>query len=338
MKVAFLLIDGFSLLTYASAREPLRAANVLARRELYQIWNIPAQGARATAAGGALVPADAHVGERVDFDLVVVVAERDSLDAQQPRLLDWLRQLARRNVRLGGIGAGPLILARAGLVRDRRVAVHWTYRNALQEMYPEVRLERHRFSIDGDRMSAAGGTASVDMMQSFISQQHGDALAGSVSDWCSHSSVRSADIHQSAAEISRFNTHNAQVLSSIEVMENHLSDPLDLSQVASIVQLSARQLNRLFKDNLQCSTMEFYRRLRLLKGFQLLAQSSMSIGDVVAATGFVSASHFSRSFKQLFGHAPSETRQDQKSLADFHAAYALAGTRSFANMARSASK
>jgi len=276
-RVGFLLLDGFSLLTYSSAVEPLRAANVLAEQNLYEIWNIPAQGARARASCGALIPANAHVGERVGFDLVLVVASNDTDDAKQPRLLDWLRQLARRKIIIGGLSAGPLMLARAGLLRERSMTLHWLFRNALTEVQPELTVERQLFVIDRDRVTCAGGTAPVDLMHSILSIHHGRDFAHQVTDWFSHSNVRSAESPQRAGRQSRY-------------------------------RVSSRQLNRLFQQHLGFGTMEFYRRLRLQRGYQLLTQSTLSIAHIGTSTGFINSAHFSRSFKRMYDKTPSEAR------------------------------
>lgn len=307
-RVGLLLIDGFSLLTYSSAVEPLRAANQISGESLYEIWNIPAQGARARASCGALVPANAHVGERLGFDLVLVVASSDSLDAKQPRLLDWLRQLSRRKIILGGLAAGPLMLARAGLLRNRTMTLHWSFRDALIESQPELSVVRNLFVIDRDRVTCSGGTAPVDLMHAMIASQHGIDFAHTVSDWFSHAEVRSEKSPQRAGKASRYRTKNADVLAVIELMECHLSDTLDLSQLSLMVGVSQRHLNRLFKQQLSLGTMEFYRHLRLQRSHQLLTQSSLSITHIGAATGFTNSAHFSRSYKKQFNQTPSEAR------------------------------
>lgn len=307
-RVGFLLIDGFSILTYAAAAETLRAANEIAGKRLYEIWNIPAQGARARASCRTVVPANAHVGERLGFDLVLVVASQDTADAQQPRLLDWLRQLDRRNILLGGLAAGPLMLARAGLLRDRKMTLHWAFQSTLEELHPELDFKQQLFVIDQNRMTCAGGTAPTDLMLALIAEQHGQRFARQVSDWWSHAESRPAEASQRSGLRSRFGTHNVHVLSLIELMESHLSDPMDLAQLALTAQISERQINRLFKQHTHFKPMDFYKRLRLKRGFELLSQTSLSVSEVVAATGFTSHSHFSRSFKEVFNQTPSEAR------------------------------
>lgn len=307
-RVGFLLIDGFSLLTYSSAIEPLRAANQLAEQNLYEIWNIPAQGARARASCGALIPANAHVGERVGFDWVLVVASSDTIDAKQPRLLDWLRQLAHRKVILGGLAAGPLMLARAGLMRNRTMTLHWAFHETLRETHPELNVEQQLFVIDDGRVTCAGGTAPVDMMNAILTVQHGPEFALKISDWFSCTNVRVAESAQRSGIAQRYRMTNVDVTTTIELMESHIDDPLDLQQLSSMSTVSERQLNRLFQQHLGVGTMGFYRQLRLQRSHQLLTQSTLSIAGIGAATGFNNSAHFSRSFKDLYKRTPSEVR------------------------------
>lgn len=308
-RVGLLLIDGFSLMTYSSAVEPLRTANELSGENLYEIWNIPAQGARAKASCGALVPANAHVGERLGFDFVLVVASEDTADARQPRLLDWLRQLSRRKIILGGLGAGPLMLARAGLLRNRIMTLHWSLRDALKETEPALNIEQDLYVIDRDRVTCAGGTAPMDLMHTIISAQHGIRFAQAVSDTFSHTDIRTAESPQRAGKESRYRTKNADVLRVIELMENHFTDPLDLTQLATATGISERHLNRLFKHHLSFGTIEFYRRLRLQHSHRLLTQTTLSVAHIGAVTGFINSAHFSRAYRKHFEQTPSEARK-----------------------------
>jgi len=100
------------------------------------------------------------------------------------------------------------------------------------------------------------------------------------------------------------------LLAVIEAMENHVADPLDLNQLAAAANLSPRQLNRLFHDKLNMSTIAFYRQLRLEKGKNLLVQSALTISDVAIATGFCDSAHFGRCFRQAFGCKPSDVRSE----------------------------
>lgn len=307
-RVGFLLIDGFALMSYSAAFEPLRAANLLAGRQLYDVRHLPAQGGLATSSGGAQVPASAHIGEQVDFDLILVVAGGNPVAFRNARVLRWLRHLASRGVLIGGVSGGPVILARAGIMQGRRMTVHWEHAIALTDISPDLLVERSLYVIDRDRITCAGGIAPLDMMHALIVEHHGEAFATRVSDWFVHTDIRPPGGPQRSGLAERYRTHNQAIISSIVAMENHIADPLELGQLAQLVGLGARQLNRLFTSELGQSTIAFYRSLRLEKARRLLLHSSLSVADIAIATGFAGSAHFSTRYREHFGLAPTASR------------------------------
>ncbi|MFK8081618.1 MAG: GlxA family transcriptional regulator [Granulosicoccus sp.] len=307
-RVGFVLLDGFALMSYASAMEPLRAANLIAGRTIYDIRHMPVVGARSSSSSGAIVGANTYLGENVDFDLVLVVAGSGPQPDQVRRLEHWLRLLASRNVLLGGVSAGPLILARAGVMEGRRMTVHWDHADVLVSVSPNLIVERSLFVRDRGRLTCAGGTAAMDMMHALIAEQHGGRFAQSVSDWFLHTDVRAGENPQVAGLAERYGVSDIGVLRALKVMENHMSDPLTLAQISDIVGVSVRQINRLFRQHLAASTQEFYARLRLEKAQSLLRGSLLSITDIAQATGFANGAHFSRQFSREFGESPSRYR------------------------------
>ncbi len=307
-RIGFLMIDDFALLSYSAAIEPLRASNLLAGRMLYDIRHIPASEASSTSSSGAIIKADTFVGERVDFDLVFVVAGGDPATFHNARCFQWLRHLSRRGVYLGGISGGPVVLANAGVMQGRRMTVHWEHAQGLSEASPSLMIERSLYVIDRDRMTCAGGIAPLDMMHALIADHHGPDFARKVSDWFMHTQIRPSGGPQRAGLAERYGTICQPVIVAIEVMENHIADPLTLSQIARRGAVSSRQMNRLFRDKLGQTTMDFYRDLRLEKAYKLLSRAPLSITEIALVTGFANSAHFSHSFRRKFSVKPSSIR------------------------------
>ena len=308
-KVGFVLVDGFALLSYASAVEPLLAANRIAGRKLYHIRHMPAYGARATSASGAIVAADTYLGEDIDFDLVLVVAGEVSQQQNLRRLEHWLRVLSSRQVLVGGVSSGPLILIRAGVMQGHRLTLH---RDLVDEekttQWDNVIVEKTLFVHDRGRLSCAGGTAAMDMMQALITEHHGGHFANQVSQCFIPTDGRSIENPQIITLAERYDLTDVSLLKAIQAMENHLDDPLTLTQLSGIVGLSVRQINRLFRQHIGRSTQDFYTALRLEKSLTLLRDSLLSVGNVALATGFASSAHFGRHFRRAYGMSPSQFR------------------------------
>ncbi len=311
-RIGLLLIDGFALMSYASVVEPLRVANTLAGRELYKVRNIPALGDTATSSCGAVIHAGANVGIDTDFDLLLIVAGGDPMSFEDQRVFSWLRGLSRQGISLGGVSGGPVILASAGLMKGRRMTVHWEHAPALVEGSSSLLVERNLYVMDRDRVTCAGGTAALDLMHALIAEHHGAQLARRVSDWLLHTEIRPAGGPQRAGRVERYRTTNRSVLNAIGAMENHIADPLELAQLARISGVSARQLNRLFREKMGTSSMRFYTELRLDKARNLILHSALSLTEIALATGFSSSAHFSTIHSKKYGQPPSALRSKSR--------------------------
>ncbi|MFK7853049.1 MAG: GlxA family transcriptional regulator [Granulosicoccus sp.] len=307
-RVGFVLLDGFALMSYASALEPLRAANLLAGKKLYDIKNIPVKGARSRSSSGAIIGANAFMGEQADFDLILVVAGGNLEHSHDPRLAAWLRLFAEREVMIGGVSGGPLILARAGVMDGRRMTIHWEHAQALAKVSTRVVVERSLYVMDRLRLTCAGGAAPLDMMHALITEHHGHEFARKISDWFLHTDIRPADGPQRSGIAQKYNVSSESVIKAIEAMENHIADPLTLSQIADLLGLSARQMNRLFRQHLNTSTVSFYRQMRLRKAAELLSGTGFNIQEIALATGFANGAHLSQRFSALFAQSPKQYR------------------------------
>jgi len=305
-KVGLVLTDGFPLMAYASAMEPLRASNLLANSPLYEVRHLPVTGARSFSSSGAVIGADAFIGEHVDFDLILVIAGSEVANLKSPHLSRWLRLLANRGVLIGGVSGGPLLLARAGIMNGYRMTIHWDHIDSLTSVSHQLIIERSLYILDRDRLTCAGGAAALDMMHALIAKQRGQAFAQRISDWFLHTDIRSGEGPQRSGIAQRYNTNNKYLLRALEAMENHIADPLELGQLAALSGLGERHLSRLFQLHFNSSAVNYYRKMRLEKAQQMLKQSGLSVLEVALATGFASGSHFSRLFKQYYGLSPRQ--------------------------------
>jgi len=92
-------------------------------------------------------------------------------------------------------------------------------------------------------------------------------------------------------------------------MENNLEDPLRPDEIAEAIELSTRQLERLFAKHLGMSPKRHYLQLRLEKARGLLRQTNLSVTDICVACGFRSLSHFSKSYRGTFGLSPGQEKR-----------------------------
>lgn len=306
--VGFLLTPGFALLAYASAVEPLRAANRLSGRELYAWRHVSIDGGPAEASNGVAIRPDHKVGDDVRFDYLFVCAGGNPAAFHHPPTFAWLRQLARWGVRLGGISGGPYILARANLLGGYRFTIHWEHAPAFVEDYPDLDLRRSLYEIDRDRLTSSGGTAPLDMMHVLIARQHGQSLAMEVSEWFLQTHVREGAGPQRMTLRERLGVSHGPLLKVLARMEQRIEEPLSRNDLAALAGVSLRQLERLFREHLGRTVGEHYLQLRLDRARHLLRQTSLSVLEIAVACGFASASHFARAYRTRYGHPPRSER------------------------------
>lgn len=306
--IGFLLIDQFALMSYASAIEPLRAANILAGRDLYEWRHVSMTGRPVTASNGVSVAPDHQVGDAVELDTLLVCAGGNPAAFDHAPTLSWLRRLARQGVRLGGISGGPYVLANAGLLDGYRCTIHWEHAPALAEAYPDLDLRHSLYEIERGRLTCAGGIAALDMMVDLIEQDHGGALGAAVGEWHLRTQVRPGGAAQRMTLRERFGVSSEKALRVLAYMETHIEEPASIGRLAEVAGATPRQLQRLFLQHLGVTPMRQYLTLRLDRGQTLLQQTTMPLTEIAVACGFVNPNHFSRAYRERFGHPPREER------------------------------
>lgn len=304
----FLLLPGFSAMGFISAIEPLRVANRF-RGALYRWRVLSLDGGAVQASNGMSVNADGALGEGEQVRLLLVVAGFEPLACYGPALQQALRRLDHEGVVLGGIDTGAMVLAEAGLLDGYRATLHWEALEAFKERYPRLQATQELFELDRRRITCAGGTASIDLMLDLIAQAHGSELAVQVSEQFVLGRIRPRQDHQRMQIASRYGLRNKKLVKVIGEMERNTELPLNTQVLAEAIQVTRRQLERLFRLHLDDTPSGFYLRLRLDKARQLLRQTDMSVLEVAVACGFESASYFTRCYRARFERCPRQDRQ-----------------------------
>jgi AraC family carnitine catabolism transcriptional activator len=303
----FLLLPGFSAMGFISAVEPLRVANRF-QAHAYGWRILSLDGGPVLASNGLSMNADAGLEALEPGSTVFVVAGFAPLALYEARLGSWLQQQDRAGVTLGGIDTGTQVLAEAGLLEGRRITLHWEALDAFRESYPRLHVTQELFEIDGPRITCAGGTACIDLMLELIARAHGPALAVAVSEQFVLGRIRPPKEHQRLKIAQRYGVCNRKLAQVLETMEGHTELPLSTLELAESIDVTRRQLERLFQQHLEATPSGFYLSLRLDKARHLLQQSDMSVLEVSLACGFESPSYFSRCYRQRFGVSPREDR------------------------------
>ncbi|WP_282607185.1 GlxA family transcriptional regulator [Pelagibius sp. Alg239-R121] len=308
LTTAIVLIPNFSMIALTSVVEPMRMANRVSGHPLYDWRLITVDGEPVTASCGIEFRPTATFDEASNLNTVMVCSGIEVYNFANKTLDSWLRRMDRKGADIGALCTGTQILARAGLLNDHRCTIHWENLAAFLEEFPEIEVSTELFEIDRNRFTCSGGTAALDMMLNVITRQHGYELAVQVADVFTHERIRDHHDHQRMSLPARLGVRHPKLLSVIALMEQNLEEPLSRTGLAREAGLSTRQLERLFRKYLNRSPARHYLELRLNKSRLLLLQTNMSVIDVALACGFVSASHFSKCYRDFFGRTPRKER------------------------------
>jgi len=310
-RYVFVLLENFSLLSFSAAVECLRIANRMAGKTLYH-WAVAGEeGDMITCSAGSRFQADMALEELGRDDTVLICGGSDIQGATTKRLLNWVRREARRGLRMGGLCTASYVLARAGLLDGKRATIHWENHDSFAEEFEEVELTKSVFTLDGNRMTTAGGTSSIDLMLKLIADEHGEKLANSVADQLIYSSIRTDQDTQRLSVPTRIGVRHPKLSQVIQMMENNIEEPISPSILAKEVGMSTRQLERLFRRYLSRSPKRYYMELRLQKARNLLMQTDMTVINVALACGFASPSHFSKCYRAHYNTTPYRERGAQ---------------------------
>ncbi|WP_264213574.1 GlxA family transcriptional regulator [Leisingera thetidis] len=307
-RFVFVLLDKFTMLSFASAVECLRIANRMNGADTYSWTLIGEGGENVTCSAGTTFHLDDDLVELRRDDVVMLCSGIDVQEATTKKLLAWLRREARKGLTVGGLCTASYTLAKAGLLDGKRATIHWENADSFAEEFDEVDLTKSVFVIDGNRVSTAGGTSSIDLMLKLIANDHGEELANAVADQLIYSSIRTDQDTQRLSIPTRIGVRHPKLSMVIQMMEANIEEPISPSVLAQDVGMSTRQLERLFRRYLNRSPKRYYMELRLQKARNLLMQTDMSVINVALACGFASPSHFSKCYRAHYDTTPYRER------------------------------
>lgn len=319
VRLAFLLLPQFSMMAFSAALEPLRAANRLAGRQLYDWQLVSNDGQSVMASNGIVIGVNESRDSLPQPDLLIACVGLDPLEAAaNAGLRGWLRRLAGHGCQVGGISGGAFLLAEAGLLDGKPCTVHWEFAELFAARYPRAHLVPDLFVAEDGVFTCSGGTAALDLMLHFLREHHGTELAVAVAEQFIHPRIREHGDRQRMTPERRFGLRHPKLTTIVEHMEANLAEPVELSTLAAAAQLSTRQVERLFRHYLATAPAVFYLELRLAQARHLLRETTKPVRAVALDCGFGSSSHFCHAYRRHYGQSPTHERKAARAAAVRH--------------------
>ncbi|GHP17689.1 AraC family transcriptional regulator [Rhodococcus sp. NKCM2511] len=304
-RIGILLFDQVKMLDFVGPAEVFLEANQ--RVDGYDIVFLSIDGGDVVTSMGMTVSVNAAVADSGDFDtLIVPGSESAPAVFEDPALLDAVALLAPRARRVASICSGAFALAGSGLLDGRSATTHWKFTAALAERFPDTRVQPDSIFVrDGDIYTSAGVAAGIDLALALVESDHGAPIARTVAQLLLVYMQRSGGQSQYSVSL-KGPPPRTQVSRAItDYIHADPTRPANLSALAAHANVSVRHLNRIVREELGTTPLDYVTAMRLDIAVAAL-ESGYSVARAAADAGFGTPAAFRRAFVTKFGVTPSD--------------------------------
>ena len=240
----------------------------------------------------------------------IMITGRGINEDEGVAVVDWLRLAAPHARRVVSICGGAMLLAQAGLLNDRRATTHWKLLDALQNEYPQVKVESGPLYVqDGPIWTSGGVSSGFDLTLALVEDDYGFSLAREVAQ----DLVMYLRRPGGQMQFSRFQLQHNDIPGPIGELQRwimvNLAADLSVETLAARVAMSPRNFTRVFTRETGVSPARFVAEARLAAARHQLEQTRETLDRVASATGFGSSINLRRIFEKHLKLTPGEYRQ-----------------------------
>jgi len=306
--VTILVLPESSMMCVASVLEPLRAANRVAGKQLYDWQLMSLSGEAVSMTCEVPLAIDAKFNDRVSGDLLIVIGGFNQMEHAPTPKLAKIRKAASAFSAVAGVEAGSWVVARTGLLNGYHATTHWEDFESFADQFPEIDVKLDRFVVDGKCMTCGGASPAFDMLLDMIRKRNGAAIAMEVASVFIYDEAHSQFDAQPLVSLGKTGQEDIRLEQSVRLMEKTIEQPLPVAAIAKRVGVSSNTLESVFKKHVGMTPGRFYLNLRLKAANRMVQDSSLSLREIAVRSGFNSLSAFSRAYGQAFGKSARAVR------------------------------
>lgn len=220
----------------------------------------------------------------------------------------WLLARQQAGAIFVGLTSGVRVLAEAGVLDGRRVAVNPADRTAMRNHYPALQLDFDSpLVIDGRAVTAASINPAIDACAYLTEHFFGARCAAKFARYCN--SVRQPSYEQAVLTMAAWQGHSDERIRQAQTyIERQFRQDLSVGEIARHVAMSERTFARRFQSAVGMSTVRYLARCRIEHARQLLETTRLPVLTVAMQCGYGDENAFRRAFRQVCGVAPSVWR------------------------------
>lgn len=244
-------------------------------------------------------------------DLIIIPAiDGDLKEAIEKNrdFIPWIIQQHTSGAEVASLCVGAFLLASTGLVNGRKCATHWMAANTFKSMFPEVNLVTEKIITDEKGIYTSGGAFSyLNLILYLIEKYAGRDMA-----------ILAAKVF--AIEIERENQlsftifqgqkehEDEPIRKAQEYIEKNFQDKITVDQIASMLALGRRNLERRFRKATANTVVEYMQRVKIEAAKISLETSRENVNEVMYKVGYTDTKAFRTTFKRITGLSPIQYR------------------------------
>ena len=310
LKFGIILLPQFTLSALSLFLDCLRLAadEKDQSRQIRCSWDITTlSGSSVQSSTGMFVEPTAVLGSVLECEYVVVVGGLISPHKKaSAALLDLLRKINKRQIRLIGLCTGTFALAEANVLPENQCCVSWLHTEEFGEEFTEFSADSiSLYRANGRHYTCAGGMGSAYLGLEIVATEFGEELARKCASILMIPFERRTN-EQPALIYS--GVSNRVVKQALRVFEKTMEDPISMADVARRIGTTRRQMERIFREELGKSPLRVRDQLRVRKAKQLLLETDLNFTEVAVACGLLGTKTLNRAFAREGEALPREQR------------------------------
>jgi transcriptional regulator GlxA family with amidase domain len=244
-------------------------------------------------------------------DLIIIPAVYGDMEENLKNfkpLAHWITKQYKRGAEVASLCMGAFLLAETGLLNGRKCATHWVGANEFRLRFPEVKLVEDSIITDEAGIYSSGGGISFLNLIVYLVEKYVDR---ETAIYCSKFFQVDIDrVTQSPFIIfdGQKDHDDVQIKKAQEYIENNFGEKITIEQLAEMVSLGRRSLERRFKKATANTLNEYMQRVKIEAAKKFLENSSRKINDVMMEVGYSDTKTFRNSFRMITGLLPNEYR------------------------------
>jgi transcriptional regulator GlxA family with amidase domain len=284
------------------------------------VWKVQLVGlGKETRLSGGLFTAnpDVLIDDVKRTDLIIIPAVDGDIGQAielNKDFLPWITRQYNQGAEVASLCLGAFLLASTGLVDGKKCATHWLAENAFRKMFPDVNLVTEKVITDEQGIYSSGGAFSyMNLILYLIEKYAGREMA-----------IMAAKVF--AIEIEREDQlsfiifqgqkdhEDAQIRKAQEFIEKNFHERITIDQLADMLAIGRRNLERRFKKATSNTVNEYIQRVKIEAAKMKLESSRENVNEVMYQVGYSDTKAFRNTFKRITGLSPVQYRSKYSSL------------------------